>query len=931
MGDAKEGRDYTTHMPTSQETNENVKHHVQSSGSTDGKKAPERKHGDTSTKLPSTGSTHQKKTHGVDKTNHSSTVINPVDLSVFGRSNSTLSSMTVPIRLDALSYLLNNALMGAYRMPPPVPVYGNQCAVPMCQSGAQLYSNPMGQVAQTSCAGHACCPAHFTAQVYPTAQMCTVQPQVCPGNMCQDSSRLLGRPAGSHNETTILYPPAVQRDPNGTSWNTSEATQNNANVNVTEPNKWQKLAETSVERPTSNFVQPKSSFSGGSDGQNSPPKRTFGNSSQGNFGSWKDNGRGNSWSGRQQRDFDRPMGRSNDNFSSGSWRGNSREQSRDSGFGGRPWNSDFGNRKRNLDEGSGSQDEGQGFKQGRWSGGRGRGGGRGSWQQRTDDSTAHTETGNFGDRFKSSTNTTSGFGVASSFNKNDNSNEDWETSYKSENPEKLNTSAPKLLRVTVDKKPEYHNSTLAATTNAGLATSFSAKDNSSDDWETDYKSEQSSKATCIVPCSLDQKQVEATKPHLSNFNTDGAEVAFETTPSGTLAEAIQSVDNKTMVKGINSSPEECSTTEPDKEENGEKAVSTYLSAMIPKVDTTGQSTSAELTVGEFNGSSESLDAENTDLTPTDKTPELISNICSPPSSSSVDIFSTEKVQISKSDTIQKGISNFIISETFETPKDVPPESQVSVAICTTNDSPPKSSVSEALEAQVDIPYSSPASETVDKQDVQMQTTDSVTVDSQLEFPNKDVLSERVHTHNQNDLQNSSAFSGVVETQNGPPCISTVLEGVGTQEEFPIKSATADEVDNQKDLTETPAPFDSVDKQKEVTRESSVLHALVSDIEKKPVLTEVAIAQDIPRSSADAKAVDTQNHMTNKCEVSEALNTNTQIPNTPTVSEGHSSHEPFLNTNKQTEDGNVLPSVSSTDCDNNKDLVTEKLHISQLCE
>ncbi|XP_075764000.1 piRNA-mediated silencing protein C19orf84 homolog [Pelodiscus sinensis] len=71
---------------------------------------------------------------------------------ILGRpSAGALSSITVPIRLDALSYLLNSALMGAYSALPQTPLYGGQGAL------ALGHGAPPQQALGCRCQPHYCC------------------------------------------------------------------------------------------------------------------------------------------------------------------------------------------------------------------------------------------------------------------------------------------------------------------------------------------------------------------------------------------------------------------------------------------------------------------------------------------------------------------------------------------------------------------------------------------------------------------------------------------------------------------------------------------------------------------------------------------------------------------------------------------------------
>ncbi|XP_078511567.1 uncharacterized protein LOC144770711 [Lissotriton helveticus] len=865
--DYREGGDNNIHAPTIQEMNSNVKHPVQSSVPSDSNKAQEKKRSAASTKPPSTGSAHQKGTHTVDKVSHPSAVINPVvDLqsSVFGRSNSSLSSMTVPIRLDALSYLLNNALMGAYRMAPPVPMYANQCAMPVCQSPGPLYPNPMGQVAPTNCAGHGCCSAHIAAPVCPTAQLLTHQPQVYPGNTCPDPSRLLIRPTGTQNETTVLYPPAVQRDPNAVSMNTSAGSfaPKNETANVIEPNKWNsKPVESNLENQNPNFVQPRGSFSGNSDGPNMSPKRGFSNSSQGSFGSWKDNQRGNNWSGRQQRDFDRPMGRSNDNFGSGSWRGNSRDQSRDSGFGGKPWNSDFGNRKRNQDESSWSQDEGQGgFKQGRWSGGRGRGGGggRGSWQQRSDDSTTQNEFGSFRDRFKPSASATPS--LASSFSKNDNSSDDWETSYKQDKNEQSSSSTSKIS-LTVDKTPSYSNSRPSSTPNAGHASIFPEKENSNDDWETDYKSEQSSKTVAKVPSELDQTPLDLTA-QLANRNREDVDTA-----NATVAEApkaMEIADKGETGKDSATLKEESNAPEPKTQKDGEKSIfdklmSSFLSDTAPNNGSTGQSSVHQMEEGEVNDTLINVNSEHLHMKPINET-TLCSRICTSPLQSETETCCREVLISEDVKTQTDSINASTLFEAGVSQKELPDTSANSATLPTHSFSTP-STISETDYSQKELSLKSAVAE-VGEAAVELSMEASEVVIATV------------------DIADTCAFNEVLKKPEANTKKSPGLVLVNSAKDNTNKPVLDEDVNRPDDPTKKCEITETVSTQQDITNKSEVSEALTQqDITNEPEVSEAVITQqDITNEAEVSEAVITQQDIRNEADVSEAVDAQQDIAN-----------------------------------------------------
>ncbi|XP_029433421.1 uncharacterized protein LOC115076287 [Rhinatrema bivittatum] len=460
----------------------------EASAPAEGRRVPEKKPSASSIKHSSSLPLHHK---AMEKINHhSSSASSPLDLqsSVFGRSSSSLSSMTVPIRLDALSYLLNNALMGAGRMAPQRLYCGNQCAaMQMCPaSPAPVCRSQMGQYAQPPCSNYTGCTMHCT----PPA--CFAQPLAYPGSLLTDPSKLPGRPAGGQLDVPSAHPPVFPNKSVG-AWNAAGGGYNQhigGSGNVPEANKWASApTETFGERQSGSFGPARGSFSRSSECQSAwqdgssggSPKRGFGSSPKRVFGGWKDNqGRGgHSWSERPPRDYGRAMGRASGEFSSGSWRRNPRDENRDSLLGEKTWSSGFGNRKRNQEEKQWPTEEELPPKLGLWANGRGGGAGRGRggspWQQRRgfESSSVQSDLGGSGDRFKSSTFAPSSVASASSScMKEEISSEDWEAEYK---PRQLPTPAQGVQgEASLEPRPRRAAST------------------KQDDWESDCKEESSS-------------------------------------------------------------------------------------------------------------------------------------------------------------------------------------------------------------------------------------------------------------------------------------------------------------------------------------------------------------------------------------------------------------------------------------------------------
>ncbi|XP_075462431.1 uncharacterized protein LOC142497901 [Ascaphus truei] len=387
----------------------------------EGSRPPEKK-----VHLPSrssaAGPPHHRTSHSLDKNINSSSGNGAFDLqpSVFGRSGSSISGMTVPIRLDALSYLLNNAVLGAYKMLPQVPFYGGQCLSPVSQTCPYT---------QVGCTPHGTCmnqpqcslPCLNQSAIPQPGYMPCVNQQVIQTRVSQPQSSsclqcVSSAAAGQNMSSFPTCPPQ-----SGVIWNSSGtgSAQDKAGRLLPEGNRF---AGRSNDRFGSQMNNP---FSGDGERHNSPPQRGFGRCG--------DNQDGDSWSGRQQRDFGRPPGRGRDDSGGRPWQSNSRGQGRDWQFGDRSRSTDFGAQKRSQDSPERSSSRGQSFKRGRWSGGRGRGGESretSSWQQRNkaDDASAWPDIGSSQDRFGSG----GEIKLQTHVDKHDARDEDWETEYPEE-------------------------------------------------------------------------------------------------------------------------------------------------------------------------------------------------------------------------------------------------------------------------------------------------------------------------------------------------------------------------------------------------------------------------------------------------------------------------------------------------------------------
>ncbi|CAH2318656.1 Hypothetical predicted protein [Pelobates cultripes] len=364
-----------------------------------------------SSRSSTAGSSQQKPCNTIDKFMQPSSSIGSLDLqpSSLGRSGSSgIAGMTVPIRLDALSYLLNNALMGAYKMPPS-PFYSGQYIPNMCQPCpvAQMGCTPYG-----SCMNQSHCSMSCNNQAaQPGYMMCYNQqgPQICQPQTSNYMPCMSNAATGS---STNQFPKPPQSGM--TQYSPNPSFQQDNSVTFQQGiNNWPK-------KSNDEFVtnMNKNSFSEGELNRASPQRRF-----------------GDSWSGRQQRDFGRGRGRAD--FAIRSWQGNTRSQDREWRFGDRSRNNEFSD-KRGVGSPDRSPGRGQYSKRGRWSGGRDRGGeNRDTWQQRN----RQDDTPLWSDSFATQGRSSSCLDVNPQHqaDKSDAGDEDWETDYTDERTSKLKT------------------------------------------------------------------------------------------------------------------------------------------------------------------------------------------------------------------------------------------------------------------------------------------------------------------------------------------------------------------------------------------------------------------------------------------------------------------------------------------------------------
>ncbi|XP_071969082.1 uncharacterized protein [Engystomops pustulosus] len=366
-------------------------------------RAAEKKQHHTHSRSSVVPSSHHRSSQSQDR--HSSSSVGALDLqSVVGRSgSSSISGITVPIRLDALSYLLNNAVLGAYKTPAQMPCYPPM--YPPCAYTQMGY--PYG-----ACMNSPQCNMPFMNQ-FPVCQ---------PGAMpfgTQQSVQTCQNPMPNFNQcmgvTTSNPNQAIfsgMQPQTGMLFSTS--TMNATPTALDKSQTAQSDSSTWPQRASVGFGnnQGPSSSSNYEKQSSSPPQR--------GLVRFQDNQNEDRWSSRPQGSFSRGRGRGD--FRGRPWQGNSNGTERR--FGDRSWNMDSGGRRRFQE----SPERGNSFKRGRWQDSRGRDGdNRDSWQQRNKQgfSPPWVKAGTSQDRFKSNEEEK----VAAKTDESNDQDEDWEMEY----------------------------------------------------------------------------------------------------------------------------------------------------------------------------------------------------------------------------------------------------------------------------------------------------------------------------------------------------------------------------------------------------------------------------------------------------------------------------------------------------------------------
>ncbi|XP_038652650.1 uncharacterized protein LOC119965835 [Scyliorhinus canicula] len=317
---------------------------------------------------------------------------NHVDLqpSILGKSLQTmgsLSSITIPMRLDALAYLLNHAVMNPYNVMPQGPCLANQCSIASYRNTVPLTYCPChGGTPVVDC--HSV-PTHFTQQQYSTNAFYPNQPSINTGYQPGPINSLPSQNYSYADQHTANREMAVHSD---RKWE-----QINSSLSATSIKKWddtsrpmQTLDEASYgERCKSGFNQTRTASNG---------NYFRSNSLQATSGNWKSSQNDDrEW---QDRSFGRSARKFNDDSSSNYKRGDAGDCYKRGGFSReRTFGSDFRTRKRNEEENSwsSSQDSFSTPKQMRWSGI------EGSWQQRRGQTGTAKQEANehFGENYRS--------------------------------------------------------------------------------------------------------------------------------------------------------------------------------------------------------------------------------------------------------------------------------------------------------------------------------------------------------------------------------------------------------------------------------------------------------------------------------------------------------------------------------------------------
>ncbi|KAM3932696.1 uncharacterized protein RB166_005711 [Leptodactylus fuscus] len=307
-------------------------------------------------------SSHHRSSQSLDRHGHSSSTNGALALqSLVGRSgssSSSISGITVPIRLDALSYLLNNAVLGAHNTSTQMPCYPSMYpAYPYTQVGACVNSLSWNMPYMNQFPAYQ--PGVMPYGTQQGVQAC--QNPVLNFNQC------IGGIAPNQNDPLFSsIPPS-----SGTSFNTSA-------VNMTPS-----LQDNRGNFPlASNMLPPKSNDVFG-DNKGNPFSSNYEKPSSLQRGSVRlgDKQSEDSLSGRSQNSFGKGSGRGRGDCGGRSWQGYSNGQERR--FGDRSGNMDSGGRKRFQDSPDRFKDRGNSFKCGHWQDGRGRDGEiPESWQQK---------------------------------------------------------------------------------------------------------------------------------------------------------------------------------------------------------------------------------------------------------------------------------------------------------------------------------------------------------------------------------------------------------------------------------------------------------------------------------------------------------------------------------------------------------------------
>ncbi|XP_069804259.1 SR-related and CTD-associated factor 4-like [Dendropsophus ebraccatus] len=368
---------------------------------------------------------HHRSSHAVDRHGQSSSAGGALDLQSLVRSgsSSSLSGITVPIRLDALSYLLNNAVLGASKVPSQTPSYPPMCpGCPYTQMGYP-YGAYMGSPYNMPYMNQ------FPACQQPGLMSCGTPQgvQACPNPMPNFSQFMVGPTPGQNQSTFSSVMP-----PTGTFLTTSTmnmATQSGQGNAQADSNTWGQKANEGFGNNKSN-----NPFSSNFEKQTSP-------SPQQGYPRFGEKQSEDGWFGRASNNSYRGSGRGRGDFGGRSWQNNSTGQDRR--FGDRSWNTNNGGRRRFQESPDRNQDRGGSFKRGRWQDGRGRGGdNRDGWQQRNRQSFSPpwSNAGSSQGGFKANEEEK----VVSKTEESNDKDEDWEMEYAGEPsaPETSNTSLP---------------------------------------------------------------------------------------------------------------------------------------------------------------------------------------------------------------------------------------------------------------------------------------------------------------------------------------------------------------------------------------------------------------------------------------------------------------------------------------------------------